>query len=185
MNVLDDHTVAAFANADRKNWDTPPEHLLAPEQNLAEPIRPRASLPEVTDRLADAQGNPNAKQLDELGQAIRAGLGIGALSLLPELIEDLRRSKDPDTRIKFLALAIKEGGYGLKEDKTSQLPVFHFNFVGSGTTVTTERAAPAEIIEDAVYAKHASSAYNDDVLPPEATPPELAPESIFDLIEGI
>ncbi len=166
------------------------EGLLSPSQLLDDApqlptTRPYTPLPDVRGVSDDVSSNPSAKQLDEVGQAMRAALGIGALALLPGLIEDLQHSRDPDTRIKFLQLAFKEGGYGVKEDKTANLPVFHFNFVGGAPTNLTVERHDTQNVEDATYAKAPADAYNDDFLPPSMTPVQLAPDTLFDLIEGI
>ena len=152
-----------------------------------------APVPDITNVVDDIEGNSHAGANEQLGTALRTALGIGALSMMPNLIADLRNAKDPDARIKFIQMALKEGGYGVKDNKNDHLPTFNFTFVGNTTgSVEISRGAtkPQETLEaeDATYPPLSmaqalsalAEAVNGDVDPP-APPPVSAP-SVFDLI---
>jgi hypothetical protein len=183
-----DDPLAALFDQQGKTFEAPGTALVAPEETPA-PFREGGPMPDLTPVMEDLDSHPHNKQTDMIGQALRSALGIGALALIPGLIDDLRRTKDPDSRLKFLSLAFKEGGYGVKEDKGANMPTFHFNFVGDGIgqTVTVVQEAPRDAIEDATYT----------TAPPElpATPvvvaatPDIDPEladldNLFGQIDG-
>jgi hypothetical protein len=194
-----------FDDPAAKIWEAPPEYLLSPGEIVEAlppeqaPHRALSPVPDVQEHLEQIEKNAAAKMTEQIGNALRAGLGIGALALLPDLIEDLRRAKDPDTRIKFLQLAFKEGGYGVKDDSKANLPVFHFNFVGVGGTATivqeTQAASSVPAIEDATYTvrqdevEQAPAGYwgvaADDINRDVDQNTPVAELSVFQLIEGI
>jgi hypothetical protein len=167
----------------RSQSDGPP-----PDYAVAE----RKPVPDVTDVIQDIEGNSHASAQAQIGQALRAAMGIGALAMLPNLIEELQRSKDPDARLKFIQMALKEGGYGMKEDKHSSLPIFNFNFVGMGAPTKVE---VVQQVEEAVATLPAASAalaalsssINDDFEPVLGSAVKSVAEAVspFDMIEGL
>lgn len=154
-----------------------------------------APIPDIAPTLEEIERNATAKLSEQIGQGLRSALGIGALALLPDLISDLRKSRDPDTRLKFIGMAMKEGGYGTKDNKNDNLPTFNFTFNGVGGTVSVQavQTTPAdepEKAETVEYAEYPDAAIarlrgyagiNDDVAI-DGQPAESSP-SAFSLIE--
>ncbi len=80
--------------------------------------------------LLQEMANANDAMLSEqVGNALRAAMGAGALYMLPEVIQELRKSTNIDAKLKFLQMAMKEGGYAAKEKAKDNLPTFSFNFI--------------------------------------------------------
>lgn len=173
-------------------------------------LRQPAPLPQVGTVLDDVRTHEHATESEAIGAGLRTALGIGALALLPDMIEELRRTRDLDAKIKFVQLALKEGGYGVKDNKHDHLPVFNFTFVGSPGApqqVQVVQEITKDEIEDAVIKLTEApftisdvdrkrlaglaefACINDDFATPDA--PLAAPEpvsegqSIFDQIEGL
>lgn len=140
-------------------------------QPTRDPIPDPQPLPRVQPALDRIKEDDTAKQVEQMGQGIRAMLGMGAIALLPDLIDDLRRARDPDTRIKFVQLALKEGGFGVKDNKNDNLPVFNFTFNGVQGAVSV--AQPQQMVEEVTPVqkqvnKLSTQAWiNDDVAAPE------------------
>jgi hypothetical protein len=172
-----------------------PSLLLPPDEDALPALAAPAAMPDVGGVVADIQAQQYAADQEALGKGLRAALGIGAIAMVPDVIEELRRSRDVDAKIKFIQMALKEGGYGTKENKHDNLPTFVFNFVGGagGSVEVVQRVEPQEVVEDAVLVSGAPQEkpivnpaalaplawMNDDFMIPETAPAE---ESVFDLI---
>jgi hypothetical protein len=165
------------------------------DEHDLEPLPQQVALPRIGSVIDDVTSHEHGSATEQIGQGIRAALGIGALAMLPDMIEDLRRTRDLDAKLRFVQMALKEGGYGTKDNKLDHLPTFVFNFVGP-TGGTVEVVQQAGDVEDAVIMKPrenltqvrrdtlaALAGMNDDFMTGEAVP--VAEPSVFDLIEGL
>lgn len=140
-----------------------------------------ASIPDVAATLEALEANSAAKLTEQIGQGLRTALGIGALSLLPDLIADLRKARDPDIRLKFIQTALKDGGYGTKDNKNDNLPTFNFTFNGIGASATVS-VAPARDNSSAVDALDMAEYMGGDK--PAASQYELEAELINSEVAG-
>lgn len=146
------------------------------------------------------QAQKDADLLDKIGAALRAAMGAGALEMLPEVIAALRISDNIDAKLKFLQMAMKEGGYAAKEKKQDNLPTFAFNFITQGgvqhVQVTATPAQPDQALphqpEDIIDVV-ATPATNAPAQPPafalllaandDFEPPKTHAESVLDMID--
>lgn len=146
--------------------------------------------------LSQAAAAQDADLQEKIGMALRAAMGAGALEMLPEVIAALRLSDNIDAKLKFLQMAMKEGGYAAKEKKQDNLPTFAFNFITQGgvqhvqVTATPAEPQPAQA-EDIIDVIATSADPKKD--PPsfalliqandDFTPEKQQVESVLDMID--
>jgi hypothetical protein len=187
-----------------------PSNEETPDDGALVALRQPVPLPKVGTVLDDVRTHEHATESEAIGAGLRTALGIGALALLPDMIEELRRTRDLDAKIKFVQLALKEGGYGVKDNKHDHLPVFNFTFVGNPGApqqVQVVQEVSKDEIEDAVI-KHTDAGLNisdadmkrlaslaefacinddfaSETQPVEPPEPVSEAQNIFDQIEGL
>lgn len=101
-----------------------------------------------------------------LKQTFMSEMAEAAVQLLPEVVEQVMTDDDLDQRRKFLDLAINTLGWkqAAPKDAFDNLPVFQFNFNGTGVTaqVSTNSAQPLEMVQEVREANATPFANSED-----------------------
>jgi hypothetical protein len=84
--------------------------------------------------------------IEDLRAQFKSAMSMAAVELLPEYIQKLRDSDDPEDVRKFLALATEVNGWKEPPPKNGMenLPVFHFNIGGAGGVSIQARVEHAD-----------------------------------------
>jgi hypothetical protein len=118
---------------------------------------------------------------EKLRELFKRQVAEAAVDIFPSFIQELRNSEDPDQMRKFLAMAAEVNGWKDPPPKNAMdnLPVFNFNFSGTGVTVETTMpdgsTQSIEVTQNAQPAKPAEQLDVIEIVTPAGVPPGTPP----------